>query len=381
MSTSLYSKTPTVTVLDNHGQIVRDIAYHRHPGSPDVTSERITYHQYDARGFLTQSADPRLHDAGLANFTWRHALSGAVLRTQGADSGTTLALSDAAGRPFLAVSNIRTARDGTEDTGQAVTRTWQYEDATLPGRPLSIAEQVNGGAARITERFVWAGNSVEEKALNLAGVCIGHYDTAGLTQTDSMALTGVPLSVTRRLLKEADNPDVVAGWQGAGVSVRNGLLADGAHTTLTAADAAGAVLATTDAKGNRQRVAYDVAGRVAGRWLTVKGGTEQVIVRSLTYSAAGQTLREEHGNGVVTTYTYEAETQRLTGIKTARPDGHPSGARVLQDLRYGYDPAGNVLSVRNDAEETRFWRNQKVVPESTYAYDSLYRLVRATGRE
>ncbi|MEL5276654.1 RHS repeat protein, partial [Serratia marcescens] len=102
-------------------------------------------------------------------------------------------------------------------------------------------------------------------------------------------------------------------------------------------------------KGNRQRVAYDVAGRVAGRWLTVKGGAEQVIVRSLAYSAAGQTLREEHGSGVVTTYTYEPQTQRLTGIKTERPAGHPSGARVLQDLRYGYDPAGNVLSVRNDA--------------------------------
>ncbi|MDE9537356.1 RHS repeat protein, partial [Xenorhabdus bovienii] len=28
-----------------------------------------------------------------------------------------------------------------------------------------------------------------------------------------------------------------------------------------------------------------------------------------------------------------------------------------------------------------FWRNQKVVPENTYVYDSLYQLVSATGRE
>jgi insecticidal toxin complex protein TccC len=40
-----------------------------------------------------------------------------------------------------------------------------------------------------------------------------------------------------------------------------------------------------------------------------------------------------------------------------------------------------VLKVRNDAEATRFWRNQKVVPENTYAYDSLYQLTSATGRE
>ncbi|EIV4335193.1 hypothetical protein L8Z36_004203, partial [Salmonella enterica] len=55
MSTSLFSNTPTVTVLDNRGLTVCDNAYYRHPDSPDVTSERITRHQYDARGFLTQS--------------------------------------------------------------------------------------------------------------------------------------------------------------------------------------------------------------------------------------------------------------------------------------------------------------------------------------
>ncbi|MEW5562887.1 RHS repeat domain-containing protein [Enterobacter asburiae] len=381
MSTSLFNKTPTVTVLDNRGLTVRDIAYHRHPGSPDVTSERITRHQYDARGFLTQSTDPRLHDAGLANFSYQTDLTGNVLRSQGVDNGITVALNDAAGRPFMAVSNISTADDGTEDRSQAVMRTWQYEDVELPGRPLSITEQLSGEAAHITERFAYAGNGDAEKALNLAGQCVRHYDTAGMTQTDRVALTGVPLSVIRRLLKDADNPDLTADWKGTDASAWNDLLAAEAHTTLTTADATGAVLTTTDAKSNRQRVAYDVAGLLSGSWLTLKGGKEQAIVASLTYSAARQKLREEHGNGVVTTYTYEPQTQRLTGIKTERPAGHVSGMKVLQDLRYEYDPVGNVLKVSNDAEETRFWRNQKVVPENTYVYDSLYQLVSATGRE
>ncbi|EJP0619735.1 RHS repeat protein [Salmonella enterica] len=381
MSTSLFSNTPTVTVLDNRGLTVRDNAYYRHPDSPDVTSERITRHQYDARGFLTQSADPRLNEAGLVNFSFLTDLAGNVLRTHGVDNGITVALNDAAGRPFMTVSNIGTADDGTEDASQAMTRTWQYEGVSLPGRPVGITEQVSGEAARITERFVWAGNSPEEKALNLAGQCVSHYDTAGLMQTDSVALTGVPLSVTRRLLKDADNPDIVADWQGTDASVRNTLPGDGGVTTLTTTDATGVVLTTTDAQGNRQRVAYDVAGLLSGRWLTLKDGTEQVIVKSLTYSAAGQKLRGEHGNGVVTTYEYEPQTQRLVGIKTERPAGHAAGAKVLQDLRYEYDPVGNVLKISNDAEETRFWRNQKVVPENRYTCDSLYRLVSATGRE
>lgn len=381
MSTSLFSKTPTVKVLDNRGLTVRDIAYHRHPGSPDVTSERITRHQYDARGFLTQSADPRLHDAGLVNFTYLTDLAGNVLCSQGVDNGITVALNDAAGRPFIAVSNISTASDGTEDRSQAVTRTWQYEDVELPGRLVSVTEQATGEVARVTERFMYAANTAAEKALNLAGACVCHYDTAGLTQTDSVALTGVPFSVTRRLLKDAENPDVVTDWQGTDASAWNDLLAGETYTTLTTADATGAVLTTTDARGNTQRVAYDVSGLLSGSWLTMKGGTEQVIVASLTYSAAGQKLREVHGNGVVNTYEYEPETQRLTWIKTERPAGHASGAKVLQDLRYEYDPVGNVLKITNDAEATRFWSNQKVVPENTYVYDSLYQLVSATGRE
>ncbi|ALL40423.1 toxin (plasmid) [Serratia marcescens] len=381
MNASLFSKTPSVTVLDNRGLTISEIQYYRHPDKLHTTAELITRHQFDARGFQTHSADPRLHDAGLANLTYLTDLAGSILHTVSADAGATLKLSDAAGRPFMTVSNIRTASDNTEDRSQAVTRTWQYEDSELPGRPLSITEQVTGKTALITERFIYAGDSAKEKALNLAGACVRHYDTAGLTQTDRVALTGVPLSVTRRLLKDVDNPDVAADWQGTDVSAWNNLLNAETYTTQTTTDATGAVLTTTDAKDNMQRVAYDVAGLLSGSWLTLKGGEEQTIVASLKYSAAGQKLREVHGNGVVITYTYEAETQRLTGIKTDRPGGHASGAKVLQDLRYEYDPVGNVLKIRNDAEETRFWRNQKVVPENTYAYDSLYQLVSTTGRE
>lgn len=378
---SHHYNTPEIAVTDNRGLTVRSIAYHRHPNCPDTTDERITRHQYNARGFLVQSADPRQHNAGLVNFKYLTDLTGNVLRSQGADHGITAALNDAAGRPFIAVSNIGTRDDGTEDKNQAVTRTWQYEGVELPGRPLSVTERVGDETARVTERFIYAGSTDMEKARNLAGICVSHYDTAGLTLTDSVALTGVPISTTRSLLKDADNPGVMPDWQGEDSSAWNDRLAAGTYRTLTDADASGAVLTTTDAAGNEQRVAYDVAGLLSGSWLILAGGKKQTIIASLTYSPAGQKLREVHGSGVVTTYTYEAETQRLTGIKTERPAGHAAGAKVLQHLRYEYDPVGNVLKISNDAEETRFWRNQKVVPENMYAYDSLYQLVSATGRE
>lgn len=381
MSTSLFSKTPTVTVLDNRSLTVRDITYYRHPDSPDVTCERITRHQYDPRGFLTQSADPRLHESGLANFRYLTDLSGNVLRTQGVDNGITVSLNDTVGRPFMAVTGIGINNDGTEDKTQTVNRSWQYEGEDLPGRLLSVTEQLTGKAARITDRFIYASNTVAEKDLNVAGQCTSHYDTAGLVQTNGISLTGEALCVIRRLLKDVDNPDIVADWQGQDASAWNDSLDSVTYITLTTTDATGAVLTTTDAKGNVQRVAYGVAGQLSGSWLTLKDGTEQDILRSLAYSAAGQKLREEHGNGVVVTWTYEPETQRLIGIKTERPAGHPSRAKVLQDLHYDYDPVGNVLSISNSADETRFWRNQEVVPKNTYIYDSLYQMVSATGRE
>ncbi|MFS2223157.1 RHS repeat protein, partial [Pantoea sp. B65] len=359
--TALFSQTPEVVVVDNRGLTVRNIRYQRHPDSLQNTDQRISRHRYDARGFLAQSTDPRLYELQqAANFSYLTSLSGQVLRSASVDAGIILNLNDSAGRPARSIN------------AAGVIRNWQYQRAELPGHLLSIVE--NG---RITDRFVWGGNTQAEKDRNLAGQCLRHYDTAGLMQTDSIALSGVALSLTQRLLAEENN----ANWQGENEAAWNALLAAESFITLSTADASGLPLTTTDAMGNRQRQAYTVAGQLHNSWLTLKGATEQVIVKSLTYSASGQKLREEHGNGVVTSYSYQPETQRLSAIKTARPAGHPAGARVLQDLRYQYDPVGNVLRIINDAEATRFWRNEKVVPENSYGYDSLYQLVSASGRE
>ncbi|MGF6138544.1 RHS repeat protein [Pseudomonas laurylsulfatiphila] len=367
----LHRNTPLITSIDNRGLSVRKIGYHRLPSSPTVTEARITRHNFDSRGHLTQSIDPRLYalkqsDARVKpNFTYLTSLTGSVTGTDCVDSGNSVTLNDSAGRPALAVN------------ATGVMRTWQYEENTLSGHLLGITEQVTGQKPCITERFVWAGNSPAEQDLNLAGQCVCHYDTVGLSKTDSMALTGLPQSVTRQLLPD----DADADWQGNGESDWNDHLAPEAYVTKSTADATGMVLTTTDAMGHVQRLAYDVTGLLHGSWLTLKGGGEQIIVKSLTYSATGQKLREEHGNGVLTTYTYEPQTQRLTGIRTERPLGHAGGAKVLQDLRYMYDPVGNVLRITNDAEATRFWRNQKTVPENTCTYDSLYQLISAAGRE
>lgn len=69
-------------------------------------------------------------------------------------------------------------------------------------------------------------------------------------------------------------------------------------------------------------------------------------------------------------HIYGTERQRLSGIRTERPAEYAAGTKMLQDLRYTYDPVANVLKINNDAEEPRLLHNQKVVPE-IYVCDSL----------
>lgn len=61
-SSSLFKGTPTIKIVDNRGLTVKEIDYHRHPDSPNITNERITRHQYNARGLLIKSIDPRLYE-------------------------------------------------------------------------------------------------------------------------------------------------------------------------------------------------------------------------------------------------------------------------------------------------------------------------------
>ncbi|MFZ0218584.1 MAG: RHS repeat-associated core domain-containing protein [Candidatus Aquirickettsiella sp.] len=367
----LYEKTPEVSVVDNRGQIVREIRYQRHPDAPKVTDERIFRHRFNIYGHLTQSIDPRLFELQQSdpsikpNVAYYTALNGEVLRIERADAGTSVTLNDSAGRPMLSIN------------ATGATQTYRYEEDTQPGRLLSIIEEMKGKATRITERLVWAGNSQVEKNHNLAGQCIRHYDTAGLTQTDSISLTDTPQLMSQQLLKVDTDPD----WQGDDESVWKDRLAIDVFTTQSTSNATGALLIHIDAKGNIQRLAYDLAGMLCGSWLTLQGQAEQVMVKSLSYSAMGQKLQEEYGNRVIASYDYEPESLRLIGSKLERPSGHPAGAKVLQDLHYEYDPTGNVVRVHNQTEITRFWRNQQVDAVNDYTYDSLYQLVSASGRE
>ena len=374
--------TPRVQVYAG-GLTVREIVYHRHDLNLERTDQRVTRHGYDRRGALERSIDPRLAELGRANFTFFNDLVGRAVRIESADAGVEVVLSTINGRPLVRLHAIATDTEGHDDYSQVVVRSLVYEAAGLPGRPLSVIDTQGGGDSCVTQRFVYASGSPSERALNLAGRCVRRYDAAGLVLHDSVALTGTSLSITRRLLEHAEQAQTAVDWRGEDVDDWDRALEpiEQAYTTCAVVDACAVVSSVTDACANRQRVAYDVAGHLKGAWLTRKEAPEREIVHSVSYLACGAKACELHGNGISTRYFHEPTTRRQTGRRIERPAGHAHGVKVLQDVRYTFDPVGNLLGEQDLTDAARFWRNQKVEPQKRFRYDSLYQLVSASGRE
>lgn len=120
---------------------------------------------------------------------------------------------------------------------------------------------------------------------------------------------------------------------------------------------------------------YDAGGRLLGVSANPTG-TSVPYLGGIGYNARGQRTSVSYGNGVTTRHDYEATTFRLARILTRTSTG-----TVLQDLRYSYDPVGNITEIANAADDTVYFANTAVTPSQGYAYDALYRLVTGAGRE
>ena len=98
-------------------------------------------------------------------------------------------------------------------------------------------------------------------------------------------------------------------------------------------------------------------------------------VTDINRNAKGQRTLIRYGNGTVTKYAYDSKTFRMTNMNTKYNNN------TLQNLLYTYDPVGNITHIQDNAQQTIFFRNQVVQPHSDYIYDSIYRLIEASGRE
>ncbi|WP_228759318.1 RHS repeat domain-containing protein [Pseudomonas neuropathica] len=357
MNMGIHAQTPNLSVIDNRGLAVRQIAYWREDaGTPEA---RITARCHDAAGRLVAQRDPRLFaDASApANLATVYSLSGQVLSTLSVDAGWRVNLCGETRQPL----------HGWD--GRYSQRRIEYDQQL---RPLAVFEHARDGEPLCTERYGYGGSDPTFATRNQCGQLIRHDDPAGTQLFEQFGLTGGVVQQTRHFLHSLDVPD----WPGP-LPDRDALLEPGAGATSRSVfNTLGETIEQTDAKGHRQFFAQNLAGQLREVRLQLdKQPQSKTLVNAIQYNAQGQAEQETAGNDVITALHYAPEDGRLTRLHARRNND------ILQDLRYAYDPVGNVISIEDAALPIRYFANQRIEPINRYGYDSLYQLVKATGWE
>lgn len=335
--------TPVIAICDNLGITIRTLNWNRE----DKDSPRrllVNHTRLDTASRATVQRDPRRFaawqqdDTALPNLYCMASLTGQTLKRASTDSGWQVTRFDAASRPVWSI-------DGRDAVHAQV-----YD--TL-GRPQSGSEQLKGEALRVSWRHAYTDTcSADANAQknNLRGLCVQRWDDSGLQTVESMALSGAILCQTQQFLLSAQaQPD----WPEDDAD-RQALLEDKIYVSTISADARGISLNQTDAMGNQQSWRYDVSSHVKSQYATLSEGKKQTLLEDIMWNAASQVLEETTGNGVTTTYSYEPETQRLSAMSALRAD-----SALLQDLVYGYDNTGNLISITDNTIATRYFQNQQ----------------------
>jgi len=329
MSASAHWRTPSLTASDGRGLPVRQVAYLRTVAG-DTPKALVTRQRHDVAGRLVAQQDPRLPTA---NTTSVFALNDIAVFTNSQDSGWRLLLPGRAGEPG----------HRWDERGHV----WQ---STFDEQLRVVQLEVSGNGENQLDTFTYAPGS-DQADSNLRGRLIRQTDPSGSLDITGYALTGQAL-VEKRTFHDNE-----------------------AFTSHQVFSPLGAVLEQTDAGGHRRASRYGLAGQLRQMELQVETKVTQVLLDA-QYNANNQITSQLAGNGVLSQWTYDPADGRLhtrTSQKTAQPR--------LQDLQYFYDRAGNIIRIEDHAFEPVWFANQRVDGHREFSYDSLYRLVRATGHD
>ena len=121
---------------------------------------------------------------------------------------------------------------------------------------------------------------------------------------------------------------------------------------------------------------YNEAGLLEGVDVKIRGAANATnFVSNINYNEKGQREKLVYGNGAQTAYSYDESNFRLKRLLSTRNNG----ADILQDINYTHDPIGNIVELTDNAQQTHFFQNAVVSPNSKYTYDALYRILSGTG--
>ena len=358
-----HAGTPQVVHFDALGRSFLTIDDNATDGLYQMTTE------LDIQGNPLSITDAK----GRQSFTYIYNLLNQPLKTTHLDNGTRYAIGNVAGKPLRAWDSRSQAFRFKYDALQRPTHTFLTIDYDL----------ATPGAEKLITLTIFGERKSNPEGRNLRGQVYLIYDSSGLTENTRFDFKGNLLIGKRQMALEYQNvPDwsSLDGITSGDTVLTNSqaLLEAEKFTTSTYYDALNRPRDITLMDSSRFFPVYNEGGQLQAISTRVRGATPAVnFVQSITYNARGQREKILYGNNAQTTYAYDSHTFRLTRLRTTRN----SGSDVLQDLNYTYDPVGNIVALRNDAQQTIFFNNTQVDPHAKYTYDALYRLLSAEGRE
>lgn len=352
--------TPAQVDLDTLGRPILSTEHNRieqTDQSGNVTSTTDEFYQtqisLDIEGNARNIVDAR----GNTVMAYGYNMLGARVYENSMDAGERWALSNIAGNPM---------------------RAWDSRDHLVTSaydilqRPLTLHVQGGDGDVvldNIFERIIYGEGSPNDKANNLRGQMLSHYDTAGKVQSIGFDFKGNLLEGSRQF---ATDYKTVVDWQEGNLDAD---LEAEIFTNSMVYDALNRVTSSTTPDGSITTPSYNAANLLETVSVIQQGNT-QLYVSNIDYDEKGQRQQITYGNGVTTSYDYDPQTFRLTQLQT-----QTASNEILQELFYTYDPVGNITEIEDRAIPTVFFDNQIIEPKSLYRYDSLYRLISASGKE
>ncbi len=371
--TAVHAATPTVAHADSLGRTFLTVAHNKAQYSDAVAPVEEFYATrvvLDIEGNQREVIDAR--DRVVMRYDYD--LLGTRIRQASMEAGERWMLNDVAGKPLYAWDSrghrFRTAYDPLR-------------------RPTDSFLSEGGGAEILVGRTVYGESRPNPEANNLRGKVVELRDQAGIVTSDRYDFKGNLLESRRQLAREYK---ATLDWSGTVP------LEPETYTSRTTYDALNRPVTLRMPDNSVIHPTYNEANLLERVDVMLRGATVNgepawtTFVRNIDYDAKGQRLLIDYGNGVKTTYTYDPFTFRLTHLLTRRnaaafpndcPEPSPAGwpGCQVQNLHYTYDPAGNITHIRDEAQQTIYFRNRRVEPSNDYTYDAVYRLIEATGRE
>lgn len=357
--------TPTIEHLDSLGRKFLQIETLSKDGQSNVESK--SHVKLDIQGNELESVDARFYEQNqgkeenekVKNFRHVYSMAG-LLKSTSVDAGEIWSLANVTGSAVYSW-NSRGSLTYTE-----------YDKLQRPIKVKITDEDLNLNG-NVVERFFYS-EDIQDKVTNRYGTLIAHYDQAGLTEIKENDLKGQVLKSSYILRK---NYKQEADWKGVeSITTTHADLEREIFSFTAQYNALGEIIEKTDPQNNAHIPVYDIAERVKQIKLKKRGETiNKEYVSDISYNPKGQRISITYGNGVVTSYSYDPKTFQLTKLESQK------GQKKLQSIHYTYDPIGNITTMEDESYKTIFPNNKSIDTKSDYHYDSLYRLIQATGKE